>query len=156
MTQSLTCFKAYDIRGRIPDELNVDIAYRIGRAYAAHLNPKRVIVGRDIRLSSNELADAVIKGLQDAGVNVFDIGLSGTEEVYYATFAYQDAGEAMDGGIMVTASHNPKDFNGMKLVREQSKPVSGDTGLNDIKRLAELNEFSAPVAECGTVTAIAS
>ncbi len=154
MTQSLTCFKAYDIRGRIPDELNVDIAYRIGRAYAAHLNPKRVIVGRDIRLSSNELADAVIKGLQDAGVNVFDIGLGGTEEVYYATFAYQDAGEAMDGGIMVTASHNPKDFNGMKLVREQSKPVSGDTGLNDIKRLAELNEFSAPVAECGTVTAI--
>ena len=143
MTQNLSCFKAYDIRGRLPDELNTDIAYRIGRAYAESIKPKRVIVGRDIRLSSDELADALIKGLQDSGVDVYDIGLSGTEEVYYATFAYQDAGVAMDGGIMVTASHNPKDFNGMKLVRELSKPVSGDTGLNDIKKLAEVNDFGA-------------
>ena len=142
MTQILSCFKAYDIRGRLPDELNEDIAYRIGRAYAQQIGPKRVIVGRDMRLSSNELAAALINGLQDAGVDVYDIGLAGTEEVYYATFAYQDAGLAMDGGIMVTASHNPKDFNGMKLVREQSKPVSGDTGLNDIKHLAELNQFA--------------
>ena len=141
MTQLLSCFKAYDIRGRIPDELNTDIAYRIGRAYAENIQPQRVIVGRDIRLSSNEMAAAVIQGLQDAGVNVYDIGLCGTEEVYYATFAYQDAGKPMDGGIMVTASHNPKDYNGMKLVREQSKPVSGDTGLNDIKQLAEANNF---------------
>ena len=151
MTQLLSCFKAYDIRGRIPDEINVDIAYRIGRAYAEKIGPKRVIVGRDIRLSSNELAEAVSKGLQDAGVDVFDIGLSGTEEVYYATFAYKDGDEPMDGGIMVTASHNPKDFNGMKLVRELSKPVSGDTGLNDIKLLAEANNFEAPVAERGRV-----
>ena len=142
MTQILSCFKAYDIRGRLPDELNEDIAYRIGRAYAQQIGPKRVIVGRDMRLSSNELAAALINGLQDAGVDVYDIGLAGTEEVYYATFAYQDAGLAMDGGIMVTASHNPKDFNGMKLVREHSKPVSGDTGLNDIKHLAELNQFA--------------
>ncbi|MEI6268828.1 MAG: phosphomannomutase [Methylococcaceae bacterium] len=154
MTKLLSCFKAYDIRGRIPDELNVDIAYRIGRAYAENIKPNRVIVGRDIRLSSNEMADAVIQGLQDAGVNVYDIGLCGTEEVYYATFAYKDAGQSMDGGIMVTASHNPKDYNGMKLVREQSKPVSGDTGLNDIKLLAEANKFAAPVANRGTVTAI--
>ena len=154
MTKLLSCFKAYDIRGRIPDELNVDIAYRIGRAYAENIKPNRVIVGRDIRLSSNEMADAVIQGLQDAGVNVYDIGLCGTEEVYYATFAYKDAGESMDGGIMVTASHNPKDYNGMKLVREQSKPVSGDTGLNDIKLLAEANNFAAPVAHRGTVTAV--
>ncbi|WP_262966640.1 phosphohexomutase domain-containing protein [Methylobacter psychrophilus] len=154
MTKLLSCFKAYDIRGRIPDELNTDIAYRIGRAYAENIQPTRVIVGRDIRLSSNEMADAVIKGLQDAGVNVYDIGLCGTEEVYYATFAYMDAGMPMDGGIMVTASHNPKDYNGMKLVREQSKPVSGDTGLNDIKLLAEANNFAAPVAHRGTVTAI--
>ncbi|GAB6141045.1 colanic acid biosynthesis phosphomannomutase CpsG [Methylosoma difficile] len=151
MTDTLSCFKAYDIRGRIPDQLNTDIAYRIGRAYAEHLQPRRVIVGRDIRLSSNEMADAVIRGLNDAGVDVYDIGLCGTEEVYFATFAYQDAGQAMDGGIMVTASHNPKDYNGMKLVREQSKPVSGDTGLNDIKHLAETNAFSAPVAVRGTV-----
>ena len=154
MTTLLSCFKAYDIRGRIPDELNVDIAYRIGRAYAENIKPNRVIIGRDIRLSSNEMADAVIKGLQDAGVNVYDIGLCGTEEVYYATFAYKDAGESMDGGIMVTASHNPKDYNGMKLVREQSKPVSGDTGLNDIKGLAEANNFAPPVANRGTVTAV--
>ncbi|MDD5267269.1 MAG: phosphomannomutase [Methylococcales bacterium] len=154
MTKFLSCFKAYDIRGRIPDELNTDIAYRIGRAYAESIQPKRVIVGRDIRLSSNEIADAVIQGLRDAGVNVFDIGLCGTEEVYYATFAYREAGRPMDGGIMVTASHNPKDYNGMKLVREQSKPVSGDTGLNDIKQLAEANNFTAPAANRGTVKAV--
>ncbi len=154
MTQLLSCFKAYDIRGRIPDELNTDIAYSIGRAYAENIHPQRVIVGRDIRLSSNEMAAAVIQGLQDAGVNVYDIGLCGTEEVYYATFAYQDAGQAMDGGIMVTASHNPKDYNGMKLVRELSKPVSGDTGLNDIKQLAEANNFPAPVTHRGIVKAI--
>ncbi|MEY3787075.1 MAG: hypothetical protein RLZ75_1282 [Pseudomonadota bacterium] len=154
MTKLLSCFKAYDIRGRIPDELNADIAYRIGRAFAENIKPKRVIVGRDIRLSSNEMADAVIKGLQDAGVNVYDIGLCGTEEVYYATFAYQDAGQPMDGGIMVTASHNPKDYNGMKLVREQSKPVSGDTGLNDIKLLAEANNFSEPVTQRGSITLV--
>jgi phosphomannomutase/phosphomannomutase/phosphoglucomutase len=154
MTQLLSCFKAYDIRGRIPDELNTDIAYRIGRAYAENIHPQRVIVGRDIRLSSNEMAAAVIQGLQDAGVNVYDIGLCGTEEVYYATFAYQDAGQPMDGGIMVTASHNPKDYNGMKLVRELSKPVSGDTGLNDIKHLAEANNFPAPAAHRGMVKAI--
>ena len=151
MTAQLTCFKAYDIRGRIPDELNTDIAYRIGRAYAEKINPVSVVVGRDIRLSSDEMAAAVIRGLQDAGVNVYDIGLCGTEEVYFATFAYQDDGKAMDGGIMVTASHNPKDYNGMKLVREQSKPVSGDTGLNDIKQLAEANCFAEPVSERGTV-----
>jgi phosphomannomutase len=154
MTKLLSCFKAYDIRGRIPDELNTDIAYRIGRAYAESIQPGRVIVGRDIRLSSNEMAAAVIQGLQDAGVNVYDIGLCGTEEVYYATFAYQDTGRPMDGGIMVTASHNPKDYNGMKLVREQSKPVSGDTGLNYIKQLAEANNFPAPSVNRGIVKAV--
>ncbi len=154
MTQLLTCFKAYDIRGRLPEELNSDIAYRIGRAYAQYIKPKRVIVGRDMRLSSNDLATALINGLLDAGVDVYDIGLSGTEEVYYATFAYQDAGLAMDGGIMVTASHNPIDFNGMKLVREHSKPVSGDTGLNDIKQIAELNQFSDVVAKKGVMKKI--
>ncbi|MFZ2171812.1 MAG: phosphomannomutase [Methylococcaceae bacterium] len=154
MTKLLSCFKAYDIRGRIPDELNTDIAYRIGRAYAESIQPGSVIVGRDIRLSSDEMAAAVIEGLNDAGVNVYDIGLCGTEEVYYATFAYQDAGKPMDGGIMVTASHNPKDYNGMKLVREQSKPVSGDTGLNDIKQLAEADNFAARVKSRGSVKPI--
>jgi phosphomannomutase len=100
-----------------------------------------VIVGRDIRLSSAELAEALTRGLLDSGVDVYDIGLCGTEVVYFATFS-----ESMDGGIMVTASHNPPDYNGMKFVREQSRPISGDTGLQDIKRIAEANAFSAPKA----------
>ena len=118
------CFKAYDVRGRIPEELNPESAYAIGRAYAEWLKPKRVAVGRDIRLSSAELAEALTRGLTDAGVDVVDIGLCGTEGVYFATFS-----QGLDGGIMVTASHNPPDYNGMKFVREQSKPISGDTGL---------------------------
>ncbi|MEE4376064.1 MAG: phosphomannomutase [Candidatus Competibacteraceae bacterium] len=135
---SLTCFKAYDIRGRIPEQLNPEIAYRIGRAYATFLQPRRVIVGHDVRLSSPELCKGLMQGLMDSGVDVVDIGLCGTEEVYFATFAQQT-----DGGIMVTASHNPSDFNGMKLVREQSRPISGDSGLNRIRELAEHNVFAA-------------
>ncbi|MFZ2727469.1 MAG: phosphomannomutase [Methylococcaceae bacterium] len=141
---TLSCFKAYDIRGRLPDQLNTDIAYRIGRAYTQSIRPQRVIIGRDNRLSSHELAHALALGLQDAGVDVFDIGLCGTEEVYFATFDYKTNGLAMDGGIMVTASHNPKNYNGMKLVREFSKPISGDTGLRDIEQLVQDNTFSAP------------
>lgn len=123
-------FKAYDIRGRLPDELNEEIAYRIGRAYADYLQPKKVAVGYDIRLSSESLAGALRHGLMDGGVAVVDLGLVGTEEVYFATSHLK-----LGGGIMVTASHNPKEYNGMKLVREQSKPISGDSGLNDIKAL---------------------
>ena len=136
---SISGFKAYDYRGRIPGELNPQVAYLIGRAYAAFLKPQRVIVGRDIRLSSNELCASLTQGLLDAGVDVYDIGLCGTEGVYFATFS-----EGMDGGIMVTASHNPPDYNGMKFVREQSRPISGDTGLKEIQRLAEAGDF--PVA----------
>lgn len=132
----MDCFKAYDIRGRIPDELNEDIAYRIGRAYAEFLKPSKVIIGRDVRLSSEAFSSALARGLTDAGVDVFDIGLCGTEEVYFATF-----NKVMDGGIMVTASHNPMDYNGMKLVREGSRPISGDSGLLTIKKLAEENLF---------------
>lgn len=134
-------FKAYDLRGRIPDELNAEVAYRVGRAYAEWLKPKRVIVGRDIRLSSAELCGALTRGLMDSGVDVYDIGLCGTEVVYYATFA-----EKMDGGIMVTASHNPMDYNGMKFVRAESRPISGDTGLQDIRRIAEANVYATPAA----------
>lgn len=137
MTSEITSFKAYDIRGRIPDQLNEDIAYRIGRAYAEYLKPKEVVVGYDIRLTSESLCAALSEGLTDSGVDVIDIGRCGTEEIYFATSHL-----GVDGGIVVTASHNPKDYNGMKLVREDSKPISGDTGLNDIKRLAELNAFT--------------
>jgi phosphomannomutase len=140
---SITCFKAYDLRGRIPDELNDDVAYRVARGYAQFLAPKRVVVGRDIRLSSEGLADAVCRGLTDSGVDVYDIGVCGTEGVYFATF---DGG--YDGGIMITASHNPPDYNGMKFVREQSKPISGDNGLAEIRAFAERAAF-APASRQG-------
>ncbi len=135
----LTCFKAYDIRGKLGEELNEDIAYRIGRAYGEFLKPKTIVVGGDVRLTSESLKLALANGLMDAGTDVLDIGLSGTEEIYFATFHL-----GVDGGIEVTASHNPMDYNGMKLVRENAKPISGDTGLRDVQRLAEANDF-APV-----------
>jgi phosphomannomutase len=134
--KNLTCFKAYDIRGRLGGELNEDIVYRIGRAYAQYLSAKTVVIGGDIRLSTPALKEALARGIMAAGCDVIDIGLAGTEEIYFAT-----AHLKVDGGIVVTASHNPKDYNGLKLVREQSKPISGDTGLLDIKALAEKNEF---------------
>ncbi len=124
---NLDAFKAYDVRGRIPTEINADLVYQIGRAYAAFVRPKRVAVGRDIRLTSQELAQALSRGLTESGVEVVDIGLCGTEGVYFATFALE-----LDGGIMVTASHNPPDYNGLKLVREKSKPIGSETGLKDI------------------------
>ncbi|UYM18507.1 phosphomannomutase CpsG [Endozoicomonas euniceicola] len=130
--KELTCFKAYDIRGQLGEELNEDIAYRIGRAYGEYLKPKAIAVGGDVRETSESLKLAVAKGLQDAGVDVIDIGLAGTEEIYFAA-QHLD----VDGGIEVTASHNPIDYNGMKLVREGARPVSGDTGLFEIKKLAE-------------------
>lgn len=142
MSKALSCFKAYDVRGRIPDELNADIAYAIGRAFATVVQPRKVVVGHDIRLTSEELKGALARGLMDGGVDVYDIGQCGTEEIYFATFHAQ-----MDGGIAVTASHNPKDYNGMKFVREGSRPISGDTGLLDIKRLAEENDFPEIVSK---------
>lgn len=137
--KTLTCFKAYDIRGQLGSELNEDIAYRIGRAFGEYLKPKTIVVGGDVRLTSESLKMALAEGLMDAGSDVLDIGLSGTEEIYFATFHL-----GVDGGIEVTASHNPMDYNGMKLVRENAKPISGDTGLRDIQRLAEENDFAVP------------
>jgi phosphomannomutase len=136
MGDLLACFKAYDVRGRMPDELNEDIAYSIGRAFAQYLKPTTVVVGYDIRLTSKQMCDKVIEGLRDAGTNVLNIGMCGTEEVYFATPHLK-----ADGGICVTASHNPKDYNGMKFVREGSRPISGDTGLKDIEVLAHANDF---------------
>ena len=139
--QTITCFKAYDVRGRIPDQLNEEVAYRIGQAYAAFIKPKEVVVGYDIRLSSQALCAALTRGLTDSGVDVSNIGQCGTEEIYFATSFL-----GVDGGIVVTASHNPKDYNGIKFVREKSKPISADTGLEDIRKLAEINKFDmAPV-----------
>ncbi|VEI58547.1 phosphoglucosamine mutase [Pasteurella multocida] len=139
----LTCFKAYNIRGRLGEELNVDIVYRIGRAFGQFLKPKTIIVGGDVRLTSKELKSAVTNGLLDSGVNVIDLGETGTEEVYFATSFLK-----ADGGVEVTASHNPMDYNGLKLVRKGSRPISADTGLSDIQCLAEENNF-APVTQRG-------
>ncbi|SKA89577.1 phosphomannomutase [Thiothrix eikelboomii] len=157
---TLSCFKAYDIRGQLGEELNNELAYRIGRAYGEWLQSpavsslsthqtrgiKTVVVGGDIRLSSASLKQALAEGLLDAGIHVIDLGMTGTEEVYFATFHL-----GVEGGIEVTASHNPMDYNGMKLVREGSKPISGDSGLFAIRRLAEANQFQ-PMTQRGTLT----
>lgn len=137
MSEELSCFKAYDVRGRVPDQLNEDIAYRIGRAYAEVINPRSVVVGHDIRLSSPLLCEALSNGLRASGVDVDFIGQCGTEEIYFAAF-----NEDVDGGIVVTASHNPADYNGMKFVREGARPISGDTGLFDIKEIAQKSAFT--------------
>jgi phosphomannomutase len=132
VSSEITCFKAYDIRGRVPDQLNENIAYRIGQAFVQFLKARSVVVGHDIRLSSPAITDALINGITDAGADVLHIGQCGTEEVYFAVFD-----QKVDGGICVTASHNPIDYNGMKLVRDNAKPISGDTGLDKIKQLAQ-------------------
>lgn len=150
MTVSIDCFKAYDIRGRLPDQLNENIAWRIGRAFAAELSPRTVIIGHDVRLTSPALADAVMRGLNEGGVDVIDIGLCGTEEVYFQTFHRAAIGQTVDGGIMITASHNPMDYNGMKLVRAGARPISGDSGLFAIRARAETNEWS-DARRCGSV-----
>ena len=145
---TISSFKAYDIRGELGVNLDETIAYRIGRAFAQflnqqHLNPtaakNAIVIGCDIRPSSESLKKATIEGILDAGTDVIDLGMTGTEEVYFATSHY----EAM-GGIEVTASHNPINYNGLKLVREQSKPISADTGLADIQKIAEQGEFITP------------
>ncbi len=133
----LDCFKAYDIRGRLPDQLNEQVARRIGRAYAEFLQPQTVVVGYDVRPTSLSLTESLTWGLSEGGCNVLDIGLCGTEEIYHAAFSRD-----LDGGIMVTASHNPIDYNGMKLVRRGARPISGDSGLQEIKALAENGGFT--------------
>ncbi|WP_019895311.1 phosphohexomutase domain-containing protein [Hydrogenovibrio halophilus] len=140
---SIPCFKAYDIRGKVPDQLNTDLAHKIGLAYANHLQPKTVAIGHDIRLESPELAEALTKGLIQGGADVYDLGLCGTEEIYFATFYH-----GFDGGIMVTASHNPKGYNGMKLVTEGARPISGDTGLKAIAQRIE-DQALTPAAKPG-------
>jgi phosphomannomutase/phosphomannomutase/phosphoglucomutase len=148
MTEYLACFKAYDIRGRVPDELDAELAFRIGQAFAVCFKPQRMAIGHDIRLSGPSLAGALAEGFLAAGVDVVDLGLCGTEEIYFAAFNLE-----VDGGIIVTASHNPADYNGMKLVRKGAVPVSGDTGLRDIERLAAAGFKAAPAGR-GRLTKI--
>jgi phosphomannomutase len=141
----LPCFKAYDIRGRVPEELDHRLAYRIGRACAEYLGPRRVAVGRDMRLSSEGLVDALTAGFMETGVEVVDLGLCGTEQVYFYTDFLR-----LDGGIMVTASHNPPDYNGMKFVRQEARPISGDSGLRDIEALTASERLAPPAERQGT------
>lgn len=133
---ALTCFKAYDIRGKLGEELTETIAYHIGRSYAQYLEARKVVVGGDVRATSNALKLALARGMMDAGCDVIDLGMTGTEEVYFASFHLD-----VDGGIEVTASHNPIDYNGMKLVKRGAQPISGDTGLKDIRKLVETQAF---------------
>src|SRR5689334_18911060 len=140
------CFKAYDIRGQVPSDLNEEVAYRIGRAMVVELQGKNIVLGRDMRLESPMLAEAMTRGLLEAGANVIDIGLCGTEEVYFATSSFK-----ADGGVMITASHNPKGYNGMKLVKSESRPISGDTGLNAIRDRVESGDLGTLAASPGEV-----
>ena len=136
---TLNCFKAYDVRGKLGEELNEEIAYKIGRAFAEYLNAKTIVIGCDMRTSSESLKQATIQGIIDHGCDVIDIGMTGTEEVYFATFHL-----GVDGGIEITASHNPINYNGIKFVGKGSTPISGDKGLPEIKALAEANKFNTP------------
>jgi phosphomannomutase len=139
-------FKAYDIRGKVPEELNADMAYKIGRAYAKYLNCSSVVIGHDVRESSEEISGALSDGLTDAGVDVIDIGLCGTEMIYFAT-PFLDA----DGGIMITASHNPPEYNGLKFVKKGSVPMGYDSGLSDIEQMILKDELGNESSEKGKV-----
>lgn len=140
----IPCFKAYDIRGKVPSELNTEIAYKVGRAYAKLENAKSVVIGRDVRKSSPELSEALAKGLNDAGCNVYDLGLCGTEMVYFGT-PHLNA----DGGIMITASHNPPEYNGLKFVKRGSHPMGYDSGLNEIEKMILKNDLGEISSEKG-------
>lgn len=141
------CFKAYDIRGKVPDELNPELARNIGRAFAAVFQPRKVAVGHDIRLSSPELTEALVEGLLESGVDVLHLGLCGTEEIYHAAFSLES--EGVDGGIVVTASHNPKDYNGLKFVTKGARPVTGASGLQKMAELIVNNKLPLPSEKPG-------
>ena len=143
----MTCFKAYDIRGKLDTEITPKFAYALGRAYAEIFKPRCIAVGADIRLSSPMLKTALIHGLNDAGVDVLDLGLAGTEEIYFAAFSLD-----IDGGIEITASHNPIEYNGMKLVGKGARPIGIDSGLKDIQAFIEKGVFSFTQAQ-GQTTA---
>ena len=139
-------FKAYDIRGLYPEQLHEDIARQIGRAFVAYLDAKRIAVSRDMRLSSPSLAAAFIDGAREQGADVVDFGMLGTDMLYYAV-----ARDGFDGGAQITASHNPKQYNGMKLVRKQAFPLSGDAGISDIRDMLLADQIPTPGSP-GTLT----
>src|SRR5213594_3635364 len=140
-------FKAYDVRGVYPDEVNEDAARAIGAAFVAYLEAKQIAVGRDMRLSSPALAAAFIDGATSQGAEVVDYGMIPTDMLYFAV-----ARDRHDGGVEITASHNPKQYNGMKLVRKEAFPLSGDAGISDIRDMIAGGRLPAPAARPGEVT----
>lgn len=140
--QKIASFKAYDIRGKVPSDLNADIAYKVGKTVVKYLNCRSIVIGRDVRESSPELANALSNGITDSGCDVFDLGLCGTEMIYFGT-PFLNA----DAGVMITASHNPPEYNGLKFVKKGSVPFGYDSGLNEIERMILNNEIpgNAPV-----------
>ncbi len=144
--ERIPCFKAYDIRGKVPSELNADLAYKVGRAITKYLEAKLIVIGHDVRPSSPELSDALAKGITDAGCDVIDIGLCGTEMIYFATPHFN-----ADGGVMITASHNPPEYNGLKFVKESSKPLGYDSGLHEVEKMILSNDLGEISKVKGTV-----
>src|SRR5436309_14915075 len=140
-------FKAYDIRGVYPDEVNEDAARAIGAAFVVYLNARRIAVGRDMRLSSPSLASAFIEGALSHGADVVDYGMIPTDTLYFAV-----ARDRLDGGVQITASHNPKQYNGMKMVRAEAFPLSGDAGIDDIREMIAADRLPGPSARRGPVT----
>ncbi len=153
MSISPDIFKAYDIRGIYPSELNEDIAYKVGRAFVAYLNATRIVVSRDMRVSSPSLCEAFIEGARTQGADVVDIGMASSDMLYYAVAS--DAGlgrNQFDGGAQITASHNPKQYNGIKMVRREAHPLSGDAGIGEIRDMVIGDTIPAPTRPKGQLT----
>src|SRR6266481_8991469 len=140
-------FKAYDVRGVYPGEVNEEAARAIGAAFVAYLKAKRIAVGRDMRLSSPALSGAFIDGATAQGADIVDYGMIPTDLLYFAV-----ASDGHDGGVQVTASHNPKQYNGMKMVRREAFPLSGDDGISDIRDMIAQDRLPAPAGPRGGVT----
>src|SRR5690348_12601957 len=147
MTINPGIFKAYDVRGLYPQEVDEDAARLIGRGFAAYLNAKRIAVSRDMRLSSPSMAAAFIEGAREQGADVVDYGMMGTDMLYFAV-----ARDGHDGGVQITASHNPKEYNGIKMVRKEAFPLSGDAGIGDIRDMIAANQLPPPAATPGALT----
>ncbi|MCK9209862.1 MAG: phosphomannomutase [Ignavibacteriaceae bacterium] len=145
--EKIASFKAYDIRGKIPSELNEELAYNLGRGLTKHLSCKTAVIGHDVRISSQPLSDALARGFTDSGVNVIDIGLCGTEMIYFATSFL-----GTEAGVMITASHNPPEYNGMKVVKKDSVPVGYDSGLKEVEQIILQKDFLPLAEKKGTLT----
>src|SRR5918998_1095384 len=140
-------FKAYDVRGLYPDEIHEAVVHDIGSAFVSYLKAKRIGVSRDMRVSSPALADAFIEGARRQGADVVDYGMMGTDMLYYAV-----ARDGLDGGAQITASHNPKQYNGMKLVRREAFPLSGDEGIDIIRDMVRAGDIPDPRRDAGMLT----